>query len=109
MISKNFSNICFNLVHYKSSLVTVISLSAIHVYPFHALSLLVSHFLFQVKCFKDYVQLYLKDQEGVDEEEEMPRKVVHEVAGPRWEVCVTASNVGFKQASFVNSIATTKV
>ena len=63
----------------------------------------------QVKSFKDYVELYLKGQEGVDEEEEMPRKVVHEVAGPRWEVCVTASNAGFKQASFVNSIATTKV
>lgn len=51
---------------------------------------------------------------GVDpsdeEEEELSRKVVHEVVSPRWEVAVTASpGGGFQQASFVNSIATTKV
>ena len=42
-------------------------------------------------------------------EEEMPRKVVYEAVNPCWEVAVTASNHGFQQASFVNSIATTKV
>ena len=41
-------------------------------------------------------------------EEEIPRKVVYEAVNPRWEVTVTASNHGFQQASFVNSIATTK-
>ena len=45
------------------------------------------------------------DEEG----EGLPRKVVHEVVNPRWEVAVTASPGGFQQASFVNSIATTKV
>lgn len=43
------------------------------------------------------------------DEEELPRRVVHEIVNPRWEVCVTASSNGFKQSSFVNSIATTKV
>ena len=36
-------------------------------------------------------------------------KVVHEVVNDRWEVAVTMSEKGFQQASFVNSIATTKV
>lgn len=62
----------------------------------------------QVKTFKDYVELYLRGQSSEDEDE-LPRKVVHEVVNPRWEVAVTASNGGFQQASFVNSIATTKV
>uniref|UniRef100_A0A4W4H3W9 DNA topoisomerase 2 n=1 Tax=Electrophorus electricus TaxID=8005 RepID=A0A4W4H3W9_ELEEL len=34
--------------------------------------------------------------------------VVHEVVNPRWEVCLTMSEKGFQQVSFVNSIATTK-
>ena len=62
----------------------------------------------QVKTFKSYVELYLRGQSS-EEEEEIPRKVIHEVVNPRWEVAVTASNGGFQQASFVNSIATTKV
>lgn len=55
------------------------------------------------------MQLYLKVRH--DDEDEMmgPRKVLHEQVNPRWEVCVTLSSVGFQQASFVNSIATTKV
>ena len=61
-----------------------------------------------MKTFKDYVELYLRGQSSEDEDE-LPRKVVHEVVNPRWEVAVTASNSGFQQASFVNSIATTKV
>ena len=65
--------------------------------------------LSQVKTFKDYVELYLKGQQPSEEDEEIPRKVVHEVVNPRWEVAITASNSGFQQASFVNSIATTKV
>ena len=36
-------------------------------------------------------------------------KIIHEKVSSRWEVCVTVSNNGFQQASFVNSIATTKV
>ena len=62
----------------------------------------------QVKTFKDYVELYLREG-GEEGEGDLPRKVVHEVVNPRWEICVTASNSGFQQASFVNSIATTKV
>lgn len=63
--------------------------------------------MYQVKSFKDYVQLYLKGQPS--KEEDAPRNVVHELVNPRWEVCVTASDSGFQQSSFVNSIATTKV
>ena len=38
-----------------------------------------------------------------------PIKVVHEVVSDRWEVAVAMSEKGFQQASFVNSIATSKV
>ncbi|XP_078475411.1 DNA topoisomerase 2-alpha-like isoform X1 [Lampetra planeri] len=58
-----------------------------------------------VTGFRSYVDLYLKDK--VDETGNM-LKVVHEVVGERWEVCLTASDKGFQQVSFVNSIATTK-
>lgn len=61
-----------------------------------------------MKGFKDYVELYVKGDQS-QTEEEIPRKVVYEAVNPRWEVAVTASNHGFQQASFVNSIATTKV
>ncbi len=45
-----------------------------------------------------------------EEDAVLPSKVVHEVVNPRWEVAITVSNAGsFQQASFVNSIATTKV
>ena len=63
---------------------------------------------FQIKTFKEYVQLYLKGQEDADDEN-LPRSVIHEVVNERWEICLTASDSGFQQASFVNSIATTKV
>lgn len=64
-----------------------------------------------MKSFQDYIQLYLKDGNGDsdDEDSEGKRKIVHEVVNGRWEVAVTVSNKGFQQASFVNSIATTKV
>jgi len=61
----------------------------------------------KVKTFRDYVQLYLK---GAQKDNEMgePPKIVHEAVNPRWELCVTVSENGFQQSSFVNSIATTK-
>ena len=62
-----------------------------------------------MKSFKDYVELYVRGDQVEGEEEEVPRKVVYETVNNRWEVAVTASNHGFQQASFVNSIATTKV
>ena len=62
--------------------------------------------IFQIRNFRDYVDLYVKDK--VDEAG-APIKVVHEVVNDRWEVAVTMSEKGFQQASFVNSIATTKV
>ncbi|XP_060604745.1 DNA topoisomerase 2-alpha-like isoform X3 [Ruditapes philippinarum] len=58
-----------------------------------------------VKNFRDYVSLFIKDK--VDEAG-APIKLVHEIVSPRWEVAVTMSDKGFQQASFVNSIATTK-
>ncbi|XP_041672335.1 DNA topoisomerase 2-alpha [Cheilinus undulatus] len=58
-----------------------------------------------VTGFRNYVDLYLKDK--VDEVGN-PLTVVHEVVNERWEVCLTMSEKGFQQVSFVNSIATTK-
>uniref|UniRef100_A0A8C2SVS6 DNA topoisomerase 2 n=1 Tax=Coturnix japonica TaxID=93934 RepID=A0A8C2SVS6_COTJA len=59
-----------------------------------------------VKGFRSYVDLYLKDK--VDETGNA-LKVIHEEVNSRWEVCLTLSEKGFQQVSFVNSIATTKV
>ncbi|KAJ8254604.1 hypothetical protein COCON_G00212160 [Conger conger] len=58
-----------------------------------------------VSDFRSYVELYLKDR--VDELG-APLTVVHDIVNPRWEVCLTMSEKGFQQVSFVNSIATTK-
>uniref|UniRef100_UPI00358E4619 DNA topoisomerase 2-beta n=1 Tax=Myxine glutinosa TaxID=7769 RepID=UPI00358E4619 len=58
-----------------------------------------------VSGFRSYVDLYVKDK--VDEFGN-PLKVVHESVNDRWEVCLTLSEKGFQQVSFVNSIATTK-
>ncbi|TRY95796.1 hypothetical protein DNTS_008329 [Danionella cerebrum] len=59
-----------------------------------------------ISSFRSYVDLYLKDK--VDEIGS-PLTVVHEAVNERWEVCLTLSEKGFQQVSFVNSIATTKV
>lgn len=61
---------------------------------------------FQVNGFRSYVDLYVKDR---TDETGSPLTVVHETVNPRWEVCLTMSEKGFQQVSFVNSIATTKV
>nr|XP_039332183.1 DNA topoisomerase 2-alpha [Saimiri boliviensis boliviensis] len=58
-----------------------------------------------VKGFRSYVDMYLKDK--LDETGN-PLKVVHEQVNHRWEVCLTMSEKGFQQISFVNSIATSK-
>ncbi|XP_028931374.1 DNA topoisomerase 2-alpha [Ornithorhynchus anatinus] len=58
-----------------------------------------------VKGFRGYVDLYVKDK--VDETGN-PLKVIHEEVNSRWEVCLTMSEKGFQQVSFVNSIATSK-
>lgn len=63
-------------------------------------------FTFQVTGFRSYVDMYVKDK--VDEMGNAIH-VVHEVVNERWEVCLTMSEKGFQQVSFVNSIATTKV
>lgn len=60
----------------------------------------------QVTGFRSYVDMYLKDK--VDETGNT-LVVVHESVNERWEVCLTMSEKGFQQVSFVNSIATTKV
>lgn len=62
--------------------------------------------IFQVTGFRSYVDLYVKDK--VDEIGNT-LSVVHEIVNERWEVCLTMSEKGFQQVSFVNSIATTKV
>lgn len=56
-----------------------------------------------VRSFKEYVEMFTQDD---DSDEPVP--VVHEVVNDRWEVCVTASEWGFDQTSFVNSIWTYK-
>ncbi|XP_053219187.1 DNA topoisomerase 2-alpha isoform X1 [Podarcis raffonei] len=58
-----------------------------------------------INGFRSYVDLYIKDK--VDETGNL-LKVVYEEVNDRWEVCVTMSEKGFQQVSFVNSIATTK-
>ncbi|KAM5135385.1 DNA topoisomerase 2-alpha [Mantella aurantiaca] len=58
-----------------------------------------------VSGFRSYVDMYVKDK--VDETGN-PLKISHEVVNNRWEVCLTMSEKGFQQVSFVNSIATTK-
>uniref|UniRef100_A0A3Q3VN89 DNA topoisomerase 2 n=1 Tax=Mola mola TaxID=94237 RepID=A0A3Q3VN89_MOLML len=58
-----------------------------------------------ISGFRSYVELYLKDK--VDEIGNA-LNVVHEIVNERWEVCITMSEKGFQQVSFVNSIATTK-
>lgn len=60
----------------------------------------------QVSGFRSYVDLYVKDKL---DETGVALKVVNEVVNDRWEVCLTMSERGFQQISFVNSIATTKV
>uniref|UniRef100_A0A8D0WIT1 DNA topoisomerase 2 n=1 Tax=Sus scrofa TaxID=9823 RepID=A0A8D0WIT1_PIG len=52
-----------------------------------------------VKGFRSYVDLYLKDK--VDETGN-PLKIIHEQVNHRWEVCLTMSEKGFQQISFVN-------
>ncbi len=63
----------------------------------------------QIKSFRDYVDLFLKAIPPSEDEDDLPQRVVYEALNPRWEVAVTVSPAGFQQASFVNSIATTKV
>ena len=41
-----------------------------------------------INCFKDYVDLYVKDREA-------PR--VHERVNDRWEICICASEGQFQQ------------
>ncbi|XP_070782894.1 DNA topoisomerase 2-alpha isoform X1 [Enoplosus armatus] len=55
--------------------------------------------------FRSYVDMYVKDK--VDEIGNT-LTVIHEIVNDRWEVCLTMSEKGFQQVSFVNSIATTK-
>uniref|UniRef100_A0A674EDT1 DNA topoisomerase 2 n=1 Tax=Salmo trutta TaxID=8032 RepID=A0A674EDT1_SALTR len=59
-----------------------------------------------VTGFRSYVELYVKDKL---DEVGVALKVVNESVNERWEVCLTMSEKGFQQISFVNSIATTKV
>lgn len=60
----------------------------------------------KVNSFRSYVDLYVKDKL---DETGVALKVVNETVNERWEVCLTLSEKGFQQISFVNSIATTKV
>ncbi|XP_040819606.1 DNA topoisomerase 2-beta isoform X5 [Ochotona curzoniae] len=63
------------------------------------------HSFKQVNGFRSYVDLYVKDKL---DETGVALKVIHELANERWDVCLTLSEKGFQQISFVNSIATTK-
>ncbi len=57
----------------------------------------------QVKSFKDYIDMYIgKNDDGSNV------KVSYENVNERWEVALVPSDGGFRQVSFVNSIATTK-
>ena len=70
----------------------------------------------KVKNFKQYVELYLKQQQApaanVEESSSVTNPgsvdIIHQVINDRWEVCVAASDGQFQQVSFVNSINTYK-
>ncbi|CAJ1338347.1 unnamed protein product [Effrenium voratum] len=51
-----------------------------------------------VKSFRDYCDLYLLTRQGVPQ--------VYEKCSDRWEICVSLTESGFNQVSFVNSICT---
>lgn len=51
-----------------------------------------------VKGFKNYVKLYLKNEENV----------IYQIINDRWELAFTVAEDQFSQVSFVNSIATSK-
>jgi DNA topoisomerase-2 len=55
-----------------------------------------------IKNFKQYVDLYLKNEEA----KELP--VITQLKSDRWEVICSLSDGSFQQVSFVNSICTTK-
>lgn len=59
----------------------------------------------RIKSFKDYVDCYLK---GKEDEQGNPLKCAFESCSERWEIAIALSESGFRQISFVNSIATTK-
>lgn len=51
-----------------------------------------------IKSFRDYTDLYLLTRQGVPQ--------LFERVSDRWEVCVSLTESGFQQVSFVNSICT---
>merc|ERR1719223_1748246 len=51
-----------------------------------------------VKSFRDYTDLYLLTRQGVPQ--------IFEKCSDRWEICVSLTESGFNQVSFVNSICT---
>ncbi len=53
-----------------------------------------------INKFEDYCKLYV-GRKDVDD-------ILYDKPGPRWEIAVACSDIGFQQVSFVNSIATTK-
>lgn len=55
----------------------------------------------KVSSFQDYINLY-----KFEESHRYPK--IHEVINNRWEVVVTVSESQFMQASFVNSICTSR-
>lgn len=69
-------------------------------------NLYLSFLSLKITGFRSYVDLYVKDKL---DETGVALKVVNETVNDRWEVCLTLSEKGFQQISFVNSIATTKV
>ena len=59
----------------------------------------------KVSSFKDYVQMYLPDEDPLVPSE---RPVFHNRINNRWEIVVTQSDGHFEQVSFVNAICTRK-
>jgi len=51
-----------------------------------------------IKSFKDYTDLYLMTRPGIPQ--------IFEKCSDRWEVCLSLTEAGFQQVSFVNSICT---
>ncbi|KIM47986.1 hypothetical protein M413DRAFT_22556 [Hebeloma cylindrosporum] len=67
----------------------------------------------KIKTFKQYVEMYINSAQAEAAENSggaaQPKPmIIHEQAGPRWEIAFAVSDGTFQQVSFANSIATTK-
>lgn len=95
----------FNMTSLDNDIVTLMCRRAYDIAAStRGVKVMLNNELIPIKKFKDYIDLYTK---GSQPESTTP-PITYEIINDRWEIGVTISEKGFKQVSFVNSIATTK-